>query len=39
MSVLLVSAKKEEIDKIKGFGLGADDYITKPSVRVSWLQG
>ncbi len=28
--VLLVSAKKEEIDKIKGFGLGADDYITKP---------
>jgi two-component system OmpR family response regulator len=28
--VLLVSAKKEEIDKIKGFNLGADDYITKP---------
>ncbi len=28
--VLLVSAKKEEIDKIKGLGLGADDYITKP---------
>ncbi|MCX7748627.1 MAG: response regulator transcription factor [Clostridia bacterium] len=28
--VLLVSAKKEEIDKIRGFGLGADDYITKP---------
>jgi DNA-binding response OmpR family regulator len=28
--VLLVSAKKEEIDKIKGFRLGADDYITKP---------
>ncbi|MFL0195032.1 response regulator transcription factor [Clostridium sp. WILCCON 0269] len=28
--VLLVSAKKEEIDKIKGFTLGADDYITKP---------
>jgi DNA-binding response OmpR family regulator len=28
--VLLVSAKKEEIDKIKGFSLGADDYITKP---------
>lgn len=28
--VLLVSAKKDEIDKIKGFSLGADDYITKP---------
>lgn len=28
--VLIVSAKKEEIDKIKGLSLGADDYITKP---------
>ncbi|MHB8124998.1 MAG: response regulator transcription factor [Desulfitobacteriaceae bacterium] len=28
--VLLVSAKKEEIDKIKGLSLGADDYMTKP---------
>lgn len=28
--ILLVSAKKEDIDKIRGFGLGADDYITKP---------
>ncbi|WP_454054742.1 MULTISPECIES: response regulator transcription factor [unclassified Clostridium] len=28
--VLMVSAKKEEIDKIKGLTLGADDYITKP---------
>jgi two-component system, OmpR family, response regulator len=28
--ILLVSAKKEEIDKIKGLSLGADDYITKP---------
>jgi DNA-binding response OmpR family regulator len=28
--VLLVSAKKEEIDKIKGLSVGADDYITKP---------
>lgn len=28
--VLLVSARKEEIHKIKGFTLGADDYITKP---------
>ncbi|RAP74695.1 response regulator transcription factor [Paenibacillus montanisoli] len=28
--ILIVSAKKEEIDKIRGFGLGADDYILKP---------
>lgn len=28
--VILVSAKKDDIDKIRGFGLGADDYITKP---------
>ncbi len=28
--ILLVSAKKEEVDKITGLGLGADDYITKP---------
>ncbi len=28
--IILVSAKKEDIDKIRGFGIGADDYITKP---------
>jgi len=28
--ILVVSAKKEEVDKIRGLGLGADDYITKP---------
>ncbi|MBW7477357.1 response regulator transcription factor [Paenibacillus oenotherae] len=28
--ILMVSAKKEEVDKIRGFGLGADDYIIKP---------
>jgi two-component system OmpR family response regulator len=28
--VLFVSAKKEDIDKIKALGLGADDYMTKP---------
>ena len=27
---LMVSAKKDDIDKIRGLGLGADDYITKP---------
>lgn len=28
--ILLVSAKKEDMDKITGLGLGADDYIVKP---------
>ena len=28
--VLLVTAKKEDVDKIRGLGLGADDYIVKP---------
>ncbi|MBH0333160.1 transcriptional regulator [Brevibacillus brevis] len=28
--ILLVSAKKEDIDKIRGLGLGADDHISKP---------
>ena len=28
--IIMVSAKKEDIDKIRGLGLGADDYITKP---------
>ena len=28
--ILMVSAKKDDIDKIRGLGLGADDYSTKP---------
>ena len=28
--VIIVSAKKDDIDKIRGLGLGADDYMTKP---------
>ena len=28
--ILMVSAKKDDIDKIRGLGLGADHYITKP---------
>ena len=28
--VIMLTAKEEEIDKINGFSLGADDYITKP---------
>ena len=28
--ILMVSAKKDDIDKVRGLGLGADDYMTKP---------
>ena len=28
--VIMVSAKKDDIDKVRGLGLGADDYMTKP---------
>ena len=28
--IIMVSAKKEDIDKIRGLGLGADEYMTKP---------
>ena len=28
--ILMVSAKKDDIDKIRGLGLGADDYLVKP---------
>ena len=28
--IIMVSAKKDDIDKIRGLGLGADDYIAKP---------
>ena len=27
--IIMVSAKKDDIDKIRGLGLGADDYMTK----------
>lgn len=30
MAILMVTAKKEELDKIRGLGLGADDYLVKP---------
>ena len=30
MPVIFLSAKSEDIDKIKGLNVGADDYITKP---------
>ena len=28
--ILMVTARQEDIDKIRGLGMGADDYITKP---------
>lgn len=28
--IIMVSAKRDDINKIRGLGLGADDYITKP---------
>lgn len=28
--ILMVTARQEDIDKIKGLGMGADDYVTKP---------
>ncbi len=28
--ILIVSAKRDDIDKIRGLGLGADDYVVKP---------
>ena len=30
MPVLLLTAKSEEVDKVRGLRLGADDYVTKP---------
>ena len=30
IQILMVTAKKEDIDKIRGLGLGADDYMIKP---------
>ena len=28
--ILMVTAKKEEVDKLRGLGLGAEDYMVKP---------
>lgn len=35
--ILMVSAKKDDIDKIRGLGLGADDYMTKPFMMSEFL--
>lgn len=36
--IIMVSAKKDDIDKIRGLGLGADDYMTKPFSPSEWWQ-
>ena len=30
LPVIMVTAKQEDVDKIRGLGLGADDYVIKP---------
>lgn len=38
MPIVFLSAKTEEFDKVLGFTLGADDYVTKPfRLANSWL--
>ena len=37
--ILLVSARQEDVDKIRGLGLGADDYIVKPFSPGNWWPG
>ena len=34
-----VKCEKSDVDKILGLGLGADDYVTKPSAQKFWLPG
>ena len=37
--IIMLTAKVEDMDKITGLTLGADDYITKPfHPRLTWLQ-
>lgn len=39
--ILMVTARREDVDKIRGLGLGADDYIEKPfspSVLTAWVK-
>ncbi len=28
--IIMLTAKEQEVDKLRGFGLGVDDYVTKP---------
>ena len=35
--VIMLSAKSEEVDKITGLNIGADDYVTKPFTRMELM--
>lgn len=35
--IIMLSAKSEDIDKITGLNIGADDYVTKPFVPMELL--
>ena len=37
LPVIMLSAKSEDIDKITGLNIGADDYVTKPFVPMELL--
>ena len=37
--IIMVSAKKEDIDKIRCLGLGADDYLPSHSAPARWWPG
>ena len=37
--IIILSAKSEDADKILGLNIGADDYVTSPSIRWSWWPG
>ncbi len=34
--VILLTAKSDEVDKLVGLSMGADDYVTKPFSPASW---
>ena len=37
--VMVLTARDDEIDRVVGFELGADDYVTKPFSPASWWPG
>lgn len=38
LPIIMVTAKKTDVDKIRGLGLGADDYMIKHSALQNWWQ-
>ena len=37
--ILMLTARAEEMDRVVGLSIGADDYVVKPSARASWWSG